>query len=211
MALFVFVAEDVLDGGGLISRDRAVLDWFVGHRTQGLVGAARAVSTVGGFFGLLGLSLVTGALLWIRRWRNALVAAPLVSLLLCGAASTLAKVSFGRSRPPLRLHAVQVGLDAFPSSHAAEAAACLLATALTLSLTVAHRRWARLALLAGALSLAGLVGISRLVLAVHWFSDVVAGWALGTATAVTVVTGLWWVAARGTPRRTGEVAQSPCS
>jgi len=40
-----------------------------------------------------------------------------------------------------------------------------------------------------AIVLATLVGLSRLVLAVYWLSDVVAGWALGTAIAIiTVVT-----------------------
>jgi membrane-associated phospholipid phosphatase len=30
------------------------------------------------------------------------------------------------------------------------------------------------------------------VLAVHWLSDVVAGWALGTAIAITLVVALWF-------------------
>ena len=129
-----------------------------------------------------------------------MIAAPLVALLLGEAASTVAKSAFDRPRPPLQFREVHVSLAAFPSGHATEAAACLLATALTLSLTVARRRWVRVALLAAALTLAGLVGISRLVLAVHWLSDVVAGWALGTATALTVVTVLWWFAARQAAR-----------
>jgi len=200
VALFVAVADDVLDGGGLISHDQGVLDWFVAHRSAWLVDAARFVSTFAGFVGLLVLSVAVGLALWLRRWRSVVIAAPLAALVLAETASTVAKSAFGRPRPPLYLREVHVSLAAFPSSHAAEAAACLLATALTLSLTVAQRRWVRVTLLVAALVLTGSVGISRLVLAVHWLTDVVAGWALGTAIALSVVTVLWWFAARQAAR-----------
>ena len=35
LALLVVIAEDVLDGGGFISRDEAVLGWFVEHERLG--------------------------------------------------------------------------------------------------------------------------------------------------------------------------------
>jgi membrane-associated phospholipid phosphatase len=46
---------------------------------------------------------------------------------------------------------------------------------LTLSLTVVHRRRSQVLLMFGGVFLATLVGLSRLVLAVHWLADVVAG------------------------------------
>jgi membrane-associated phospholipid phosphatase len=51
--------------------------------------------------------------------------------------------------------------------------------------------------------LAGLVGLSRLVLGVHWLSDVVAGCALGSAVAIAAVVAFWYITARGEPPTTG--------
>jgi undecaprenyl-diphosphatase len=191
MTLFVLIAEDVVDGGGLISRDEAVLRWFVEHRTDWMISAAKVVSTAGGFVSLLCAGVALGLVLWRRGWTLAI--APVVSLLLAGLASSIAKAVFGRPRPPIALQQVHVGSPAFPSGHATDAAAFFLASAFVLAITVAHRRRTRWELVGIGVFLAGLVGLSRLVLAVHWLSDVVAGWALGTAVAITVVVALWAV------------------
>jgi membrane-associated phospholipid phosphatase len=85
---------------------------------------------------------------------------------------------------------------AFPSGHATDAAAFCLAAALTLANTIARQRTTQALLVVAGVLLAGVVGISRLVLGVHWLSDVVAGWALGSAIAVAVTVGLWCLAMR---------------
>ena len=90
-------------------------------------------------------------------------------------------------------------IGAFPSGHATDAAACLLAGSFVLALTVAVRRRGQLLWLLAGLVGAGLVGLSRLILAVHWLSDVVAGWALGTAIAILVVVASWYWVTRVRP------------
>jgi membrane-associated phospholipid phosphatase len=201
LAVFVLIADDVLDGGGLITRDASVLHWFVDHRTDAWTSLARVIGDLCGYVGLAVLTIGAGVVLW-RRGRSAwLAAAPLVAVSLGGIASSVAKQVFDRPRPPAALRAASTSTAAFPSGHSTEAAACFLAIGLVLAIAVVRHPWARVAVVTTGVACAAVVGISRLVLAVHWLSDVVAGWALGTAVAVAVVTVLWWVAAR-TPRAT---------
>ena len=196
LALFVLIAEDLLEGGGLISHDESVLAWFVDHRTDRWIRAAKLVSTIGGFVSLTIIGLLIGIWLWRRGSHAMVAAAPLASLGLASLASTVAKSIFDRDRPPVTVHATTVSLAAFPSGHATDAAAFFLAAGLTLALTIAHHRWSQGLLVATGLLLAALVGLSRLVLGVHWLSDVVAGWALGSAFAVAVVVTLWHLTTR---------------
>jgi undecaprenyl-diphosphatase len=191
LGLFVLIAEDLLDGGGLISHDQAVLAWFVEHRTDFLISIARLLSALGSFVGLAILALLIALVIraWGWRWRLAL--APLVALLVASLTSTCAKALFGRERPPVTFHATTVTLAAFPSGHATDAAACFLAAASVLALTLARRRYAQIGLVLTGLVLTGLVGVSRLVLGVRWLSDVIAGWALGTIVATLAAVVAW--------------------
>lgn len=75
------------------------------------------------------------------------------------------------------------GLDpSFPSGHTAYVTAVLGLAAIVLA---EHRRWW---LAAGALLVIAAMGPSRIVLGVHWLSDVLAGYAIGLAWLVLVVT-----------------------
>src|SRR5207342_2445585 len=60
LTLFVLIAEDVLDGGGLISHDEAVLNWFVDHRTDRAIRLAKLVSTLGAYVSLAIVSVLIG-------------------------------------------------------------------------------------------------------------------------------------------------------
>jgi undecaprenyl-diphosphatase len=90
------------------------------------------------------------------------------------------KIPFDRARPDLLLHQSQVFTRSFPSAHAAVSAAVLLTLAAMIA-RHARRLDRQVFILTTAAAIIMLIGVSRIYLGVHWPSDIVAGWALGTA------------------------------
>lgn len=118
-----------------------------------------------------------GWLLWRQRVRAALVMIIFPSL--AGATSSILKQIFARARPEIVPHLDTFSNLSFPSGHATNATAILLLCALLLP---GRNRglWLTVALIGAAT-----VGLSRLLLGVHWPSDVVAGWLWGAGFALT--------------------------
>jgi undecaprenyl-diphosphatase len=128
------------------------------------------------------LTLVTvfavGLLVALRKFRSAGFVALSIS---CGALlSTASKGYFIRPRPELVPHLVAVNSPSFPSGHAMNSAVVYLTLAVLLARTQ-ERRSVQVYLIAAALVLTVLIGCTRVVLGVHWPSDVLAGWTAGAA------------------------------
>jgi undecaprenyl-diphosphatase len=98
----------------------------------------------------------------------------------------------GRHRPPLPLHLVTENNASYPSGHATDATAFFVTLALIVAIFVLRKPLLRAAAILAAGFLAAGIGISRLILGVHWPTDVLAGWTLGLASAliVAIVTSL---------------------
>lgn len=89
----------------------------------------------------------------------------------------------GRARPDLVAHGQQVMTASFPSMHSTMATACFLSVAIVLGRST-RRRALRSYLTGVGVTLALLVGFSRVYLGVHWPTDVIAGWTLGAGWAL---------------------------
>lgn len=187
--VLIAVSQDVLFGDGLAPRDPANLQLFTDHRSDLIDSAARVATQAGSVAVLVPLGLIAGALLWWKGAKVAVALAPLASLLMAGGLAGVAKVLVGRSRPPAVLHLVNETDASFPSGHATDSAALFLAVALVLAVFVLQRPLARALTVAAALALEATVAASRLVLGVHWPTDVIVGLALGTIVALVVTTG----------------------
>jgi membrane-associated phospholipid phosphatase len=112
-----------------------------------------------------------------RRWRLT------IYLLVAGAGvlvlDPVLKSLVGRLRPVVA-HPVAYGQgNSFPSGHALGSIICYGALFLVF-LPAMRGRWRR-AFTAGIATLIALIGISRILLGVHYVSDVLGGWALGVA------------------------------
>ena len=106
------------------------------------------------------------------------------------------KAGFDRPRPDLISHGAVVHTASFPSGHSLLSATVFLTCGSLLA--AAHRsRRLQAYILGWAVFLATLVGLSRIYLGVHWPTDVVAGWAVGTAWAATWWLGAQWLEERG--------------
>lgn len=109
--------------------------------------------------------------------------------------STLLKIGVARPRPDIVPHLVDVHDLSFPSGHAMLSAVTYLTLGLLLS-QVQSNRATRLYVIAVALALTLMVGLSRIYLGVHYPTDVFGGWCAG-ATWATIC---WMIARRYLPR-----------
>ncbi len=181
-------SEDVVRHNGLVLYDPARLHWFILHRPDAAVSLAKIVTTLGSAPVLIAVVLGSAAWLWRRGAHLVLAVAPMLALGIAGGAAALTKTIVGRPRPPIGLHLVTENEPSFPSGHTTDSTAVYLTLALVVAVTILRSPRARAVVVAGAMALSGAIGLSRLTLGVHWPSDVIAGWALGTmvVTAVTV-------------------------
>lgn len=159
---------------GGMDMDRALLAVLYGGDRPRLSATARLLTELGGAAVVIPLALAGAAWLVVRiRFRAALL---LLAITFGGRALVeIQKVQTARIRPEEHEHLVQVQTLSFPSGHAANATMIYLSLALLLTTSFPHRALA----LWAAVWMALLVGTSRVVLGVHWPSDVIAGWAFG--------------------------------
>ena len=115
------------------------------------------------------------------RRRHALVLGG--GVLLAWLSSEFSKSFYGRPRPDLVPHGAYVYSGSFPSGHSTLSAATYLILAMLISSLEPRRRTKALAYAVAAAVLVA-VGFSRVYLGVHWPSDVLAGWCLGSVWAL---------------------------
>jgi membrane-associated phospholipid phosphatase len=166
----------VVNHVSIAHNDPRVLSFFVSHRASWLTGLARTLTWLGSGFVLWPVVIIAGLVQWRRRRRWLPAAAPALALAGAAAWSLLIKALVGRPRPPAVYWLSHVDGWSYPSQHAAQALAAWGMLALMMASGRALRT--RVLLVTGAALIALVVGLTRLYLAAHWLTDVLAGWAL---------------------------------
>jgi undecaprenyl-diphosphatase len=175
IALVLFAALFAL-GIGLEIGGTPALDPWLSHVAA--VGRTRSnvwlvLSTLGKGEVVAAIALLAAGMMALRgRSRDALVVVFTVAAQM--ASNPLLKLLFARVRPDLYQHLDPVTDLSFPSGHSAQNACLYLLLAL-----MVHKRIGWLGV-----PLAILIGFSRIVLGVHWPTDVLAGWMEGAAFAL---------------------------
>jgi membrane protein DedA with SNARE-associated domain len=177
VGLYVFFAYALeLDDrpGRLTAADRETLDWSEDLRADFAVDVAKLVTGLGSFWIVTAVLLVALAILAARRRPIELMVLLLGFATVYGAVQ-LAKVGVDRPRPDDPL--VSVSNASYPSGHAA------YGTVYVAMAVVAARVLAglasRAAFVLAAIAVAAAIGVSRIYLHAHYWSDVAGGWALG--------------------------------
>lgn len=124
------------------------------------------VTHLGGWLALSVISLAAAAWLVIQR-RTDKALFLLIATYGGRVLVELQKVAFGRPRPAEH-SLIEISSMSFPSGHAANALITYLVLALLLKSRVA---------VAAALLLSLMIGTSRVMLGVHWTTDILGGWA----------------------------------
>jgi undecaprenyl-diphosphatase len=209
-ALFVIVVSLVASSSApLLRLDRSTADRFhryaLSHR--GWTSAMRVVSDVGSPWAWWLILGVAAAWLGYRRWWRLavfVVVAGLGSSLL----NQLIKATVDRARPALNNPVAVAPGKSFPSGHA-QAALVGYGILLVVFLPMLSRGW-RALLMAVAVVLVLLIGLSRIALGVHYLSDVVGAYLVGTVwlAGLTAAFRAWRREAGRPPSRSAETAQS---
>jgi undecaprenyl-diphosphatase len=175
---FVFLAV-MYDHEPLTTLDQDIAERVAESTPAWLESLARPFSWLGGWIGLIALGVAASVVLVLERaWRD--LAFFLTAFLGSQLVVAVLKDGFDRPRPHAGSAVALPDSAAFPSGHATAGVASLGAVAVLAAERLPSQR-ARALLWSTFVVLGAAVGVSRIVLNVHFVTDVLAGWSLGLA------------------------------
>jgi len=191
-APFSYLLFEVLSNGPLTSGDRDVAaslhSWMLSHRQ--VLPFVRMVSTLGKP-GLLAPAVAAGAAYAFWRHRARLALYLVVTSIGGGLVDSAVKIVVNRPRPHFSVPLASAMGKSFPSGHTMSSTVTYGALLLVFLPVFGRRsRWTAIAVTG---VLLGAIGLSRLMLGVHYLSDVLGGWVLGLAwlAATTAAFSIW--------------------
>jgi membrane-associated phospholipid phosphatase len=163
---------------GFARWDQSAGQWGADHATDTAARVLRDISLIGGTAVAVIVGVTVAVVQTVRTHRKEIFAFLATVFIGVTLLVNITKVIVDRTRPDIRRLTGFSG-SSFPSGHAATAAATLAALALVISLGCSPRTKAAIA--GAAAGIAAAVASTRVLLGVHWLTDVMAGLALGWA------------------------------
>lgn len=184
----VEVYDAVTDEDGVAGIDQPMLDFALTLRTPAAAAIVTGFTDIAGTVGMPIVAVVALLILALKRrsWT------PVVLIAAAGAGSLLMTIAgkelIQRERPPLSAAVPPTEHSpSFPSGHTLNAVAVVGIIAYLLVLR-RNSPVARAVIIAAAALFAVCVGLSRVYLGHHWFTDVLVGWILGALWLSLVIT-----------------------
>ena len=179
LAAFAILTTSVVDGGRLDRPDTDVARWVARSMPAWAEWLARPPTWLGGFVGVT--LVVVATVIWLIRQRAIVWAAAVVLVALGSQLLTSAtKEGYGRARPDAG-SAIELPQSlSYPSGHALAGIAVFGLVGLIAGARVRTGAM-RATVVAAGFGLGVASGVSRVVLNVHYVTDVLAGWCYGLA------------------------------
>jgi len=187
--LFGAITEDVIHNDPLTQFDVTLLNWVHARATPAGYAVANAISLLGSPVTLTIVALGMG-FFFVARRQWILLGGWLAAFAGGGLLNTVLKLVIHRPRPPYAAEFLHHASWSFPSGHAMVSLIGYGMLAYAVTLLWVHRRSAQLSVVLVAALLIVAIGLSRLYLGVHYFSDVVGGYAAGVLWLSACISGL---------------------
>jgi membrane-associated phospholipid phosphatase len=171
--------------------DLAIQRWVHGFARPILTALMRVLSWIGSPYVLAPAVALAAGCLWWRRLKDDAV---LVAAAALGgvALDEVMKLHFKRSRPDVPWALVHEHSFSFPSGHSV-LAMVMYGVIVYKTQDKLHSKWAKAALMLGALLMVVGIGVSRVYLGVHYPSDVAGGYFVGAVWLAAVISSDLWV------------------
>lgn len=182
------VYDAVTEADGVAGLDRPILNWAIAARTPFLETWVTAFTNLGTTLPMVLIGGGAMLALWLRYRRRTIVVLMVIAAAGSITFTVVGKALVGRSRPPLADAVPPYEQSfSFPSGHTLNSTvvAGMLAY---LVVWLAPRIWMRVAAVLSAVSWAIAMGLSRVFLGHHWFTDVVFAWLFGLAWLALLIT-----------------------
>ena len=186
--LFGTLMEDVLNHTAVTQFDVTILEWFHRNNTEMGIRIFEAISFLGSpvVLSVLGVAF---AIYFVKRHAWIFLASWISALAGAGILDWVLKATVKRPRPAYAVAILHGHSFSFPSGHALASLMAYGMTAYFVIVLRVKKSLSREIVISLATILILAIGVSRLYLGVHYFTDVIAGYAAGTVWLSACVTG----------------------